>query len=199
MLEELGKDFRRAARTKGLTGSEALWRHVVRNTQIPLLTSPGSAVAGLVGGRSIVEGLFDIPGIASEELTAMSLLDSRVIEGATILLAAAVFMNLVADVTHGLMERRVRSAEKAAPSRDVGELGEAGRSWRRSNHSEAEQTRPRDNARFVMMAAIAILATTFERAEAARLDTGAGFPRGAPLGDDQEDAAHRRVGRFELA
>ncbi|MEO7000450.1 MAG: ABC transporter permease [Ktedonobacterales bacterium] len=111
MLEELGKDYIRAARAKGLTERVVLWRHAFRNTLIPLVTSLGPALGGLVGGLFIVEGLFNIPGIATEELAAIGSHDVPVIVGTTILLSTAVvFMNVVTDVSYGFVDPRVKSA-----------------------------------------------------------------------------------------
>jgi peptide/nickel transport system permease protein/oligopeptide transport system permease protein len=110
MLEVLGQDYVRTARAKGVRERVVIWRHAFRNAIIPLLTAVGPALAFAIVGVFIVENLFNIPGIGSEFIAAVSNRDFPIVQAVTILLAAAVvFMNLVTDVAYGLADPRIKT------------------------------------------------------------------------------------------
>ena len=110
MLEVLGQDYVRTARAKGVRERVVVWRHAFRNAVIPLLTAVGPALAFAVVGVFIVEQLFNIPGIGQETIAAIGNRDYPIVQGVTILLAAAVvFMNLVTDVAYGLADPRIKT------------------------------------------------------------------------------------------
>ncbi len=110
MLETLGQDYVRTARAKGVRERVVLWRHAFRNAMIPLVTAVGPALAIAVSGVFVIELLFNIPGIASDALYAISQRDYPVVQGTVVILAIAiVFLNLATDVAYGLLDPRIKS------------------------------------------------------------------------------------------
>jgi ABC-type dipeptide/oligopeptide/nickel transport system permease component len=110
LLEEIGKDYVRTARAKGLSERIVIWRHAFRNAVLPLLTAIGPALAYSVIGLFIIEDLLNIPGIGDETITAIVQRDYPVVQGTVMLLAlAVVFMNLVTDVAYGLADPRIKT------------------------------------------------------------------------------------------
>ncbi len=110
MLEVLGQDYVRTARAKGIRERIVIWRHAFRNALIPLLTAVGPALAFAVVGVFIVEVLFNIPGIGSETVSAITQRDFPVVQGTVILLSLAiVLMNLLTDVAYGFADPRIKS------------------------------------------------------------------------------------------
>jgi ABC-type dipeptide/oligopeptide/nickel transport system permease component len=110
LLEEIGKDYVRTARAKGLGERLVIWRHAFRNAILPLLTAIGPALAYSVVGLFIIESLFNIPGIGYETIAAIVQRDFPVVQGTVMLLAlAVVFMNLVTDVAYGLADPRIKT------------------------------------------------------------------------------------------
>jgi len=111
MIEELGKDYVRSARAKGLPEQIVVWRHAFRNALLPLLSALGPTFAGLVVGVFIIEFLFNIPGIGYETLIATTSQDVPIVQATAILLAVAiVLMNLFTDVAYGFADPRIKSA-----------------------------------------------------------------------------------------
>jgi ABC-type dipeptide/oligopeptide/nickel transport system permease component len=110
MLEVLRQDYVRTARAKGLNERYVIWRHAFRNALIPLLTAIGPALAFAVVGVFVVEVLFNIPGIGTETVSAITQRDFPVVQGTVILLAVAiVLMNLLTDVAYGFADPRIKA------------------------------------------------------------------------------------------
>ncbi len=110
MIEELGKDYVRSARAKGMSEQIVVWRHAFRNAALPLLSALGPTFAGLVTGVFIIEDLFNIPGIGNETLIATVSGDVPIVQATAILLAVAiVLMNLFTDVAYGLADPRIKT------------------------------------------------------------------------------------------
>ena len=110
MLEVLGQDYVRTARAKGMHERTVVWRHAFRNALIPLLTAVGPALAFAVVGVFIVEIFFNIPGIGTETIAAITQRDFPVVQGTVILLSIAiVLMNLVTDVAYGFADPRIKT------------------------------------------------------------------------------------------
>ena len=101
----------RTAAAKGLRGAVGRRRHVLRNALIPVVTMLGIQFGGLLGGAVIVEAIFDWPGLGRLLVTSISSRDYAVVQG-TILLAASAFLfvNLLTDLTYGLLDPRIRTA-----------------------------------------------------------------------------------------
>ncbi|HCV00290.1 MAG: glutathione ABC transporter permease GsiC [Dehalococcoidia bacterium] len=108
MLEVLRQDYVRTARAKGLAGSVIIFRHVLRNALIPVVTILGFIIASLVAGNVVLETMFAIPGMGFEILTAIRIRDIPVTQTFTLLLVGAVvFVNLAVDLSYFLIDPRV--------------------------------------------------------------------------------------------
>ena len=111
VLEVMREDFVRTARAKGLTRRQALWRHVLRNAMIPVLTVMGLQFANLVTGTIVVENVFVLPGIGRLIFQAISNRDLVVVRDVVMMLAAVVVVvNFVVDVLYALIDPRLRHA-----------------------------------------------------------------------------------------
>ena len=76
VLEVLGQDYVRTARAKGLKETRILWKHVMNNGLIPILTMIGGRLASLIGGSIFVENVFNIPGMGNLMVKAVNTMDS---------------------------------------------------------------------------------------------------------------------------
>jgi peptide/nickel transport system permease protein len=109
VLEVMREDFVRTARAKGLTRQQALWRHVLRNAMIPVLTVMGLQFANLITGTIVVENVFVLPGVGRLVFQAISNRDLVVVRDVVLLLAAVVvIVNFVVDVLYALIDPRLR-------------------------------------------------------------------------------------------
>ena len=107
-LDELGHDYVRTARAKGLTEPAVLFRHVLRNALIPILTNVGLALPGILIGSFLIEVYFSIPGIGREVLLAVNRSDYPVIQAVTIYVAMLTMLaNLVVDLSYRAVDPRV--------------------------------------------------------------------------------------------
>jgi peptide/nickel transport system permease protein len=111
LLESLGQEYIRTALAKGLTRLRVLLLHALKNAFLPALTVIGTATGYLMGGSFVVETIFRVPGIGALSIEAIQRRDYPVIQGATLLLAAAfVFIHLLVDIAYGLLDPRIRQA-----------------------------------------------------------------------------------------
>ena len=109
VLEVMREDFVRTARAKGLTRRQALWRHVLRNAMIPVVTIMGLQFANLITGTIVVENVFVLPGIGRLVFQAISNRDLVVVRDVVMLLAAVVvIVNFLVDVLYALIDPRLR-------------------------------------------------------------------------------------------
>ncbi len=109
VIEVMREDFVRTARAKGLTRRQALWRHVLRNAMIPVLTVMGLQFANLISGTIVVENVFVLPGIGRLVFQAISNRDLVVVRDVVMLLAAmVVVVNFVVDVLYAVIDPRLR-------------------------------------------------------------------------------------------
>ncbi|MDQ2779151.1 MAG: ABC transporter permease [Pseudomonadota bacterium] len=107
-LDELGHDYVRTARAKGMTESVVLFRHVLRNAAIPILTNIGLALPGIFVGSFLIEVFFSIPGLGREVLLAVNRSDYPVIQAVTVYLAVlTMVINLLTDVMYKIADPRV--------------------------------------------------------------------------------------------
>jgi peptide/nickel transport system permease protein len=111
MADVLAQDYVRTATGKGLLERAVVRDHVLRNALIPVVTMLGIQFGGLLGGAVIVEAIFDLPGLGRLLITSISSRDYAVVQG-IILLAATSFLivNLLTDLTYGLLDPRIRTA-----------------------------------------------------------------------------------------
>ncbi|MCA3229279.1 MAG: ABC transporter permease [Burkholderiales bacterium] len=107
-LDEINQDYVRTARAKGLDENRILFKHVLRNAMIPILTNIAVALPGIFVGSFLIETFFSIPGLGREILLAVNRSDYPVIQAVTIYLAVlTMVINLVADVLYKLVDPRV--------------------------------------------------------------------------------------------
>lgn len=109
LLEVLGQDYVRTARSKGLSGARVLYRHALKNALLPLVTLLGLEAPRLVGGALVTEVVFSWPGIG--RLMTQSLLsrDYPVLMATFLLMALLVVLgNLLADLAYGWADPRIR-------------------------------------------------------------------------------------------
>jgi len=110
LLDMLGEDFMRTARAKGLTRSQALWRHAVRNALIPVLTIIGLQFAFLLAGGIIIEQVFYLPGLGRLIFQSISARDLIVVESVVMLLVFMVIVvNFTVDLAYAAVDPRLRS------------------------------------------------------------------------------------------
>ena len=108
LLDELGHDYVRTARAKGMTERTVLFKHVLRNAAIPILTNIGLALPGIFVGSFLIEVFFSIPGLGREVLLAVNRSDYPVIQAVTVYLAVlTMVINLLTDVMYRVVDPRV--------------------------------------------------------------------------------------------
>jgi len=108
LLDELGQDYVRTARAKGMTEGTVLFKHVLRNASIPILTNIGLALPGIFVGSFLIEVFFSIPGIGREVLLAVNRSDYPVIQAVTVYLAVlTMVINLLTDIMYKVADPRV--------------------------------------------------------------------------------------------
>jgi peptide/nickel transport system permease protein len=109
LLDILESDYITTARSKGIPERRVIARHAVRNGVISMVTVLGLNLAYLVGGTFVVEKVFAIPGIGSLMIDSILQRDFTVVQAVTLTFAIlVVFINLVTDVIHSLLDPRVR-------------------------------------------------------------------------------------------
>jgi len=109
MLEVLRQDFVRTARSKGLAERVVIFRHMVKNALIPVVTFLGPSLAALVTGSFIIESMFSFPGMGRAYIQAISNRDYSMIMGTTIFYAVLVaFANLSVDLVYVFLDPRIR-------------------------------------------------------------------------------------------
>lgn len=108
-LEVLHEDYVRTARAKGLRETLVVWRHVLRNALLPVVTVSGLALGGLLGGSVAVERAFLVPGLGTALVFAVGERDWMMIQN-LVLLYGVVFavVNLLIDMTYCLLDPRIR-------------------------------------------------------------------------------------------
>lgn len=108
MLEVLGEDYVRTARSKGLREGRIITHHALRNALIPVITLVGVEMGYLLGGAFIIETLFSLPGLGRLLVNAISQRDYAVVQGATLFIAFSfVLINLVIDLLYAAVDPRI--------------------------------------------------------------------------------------------
>jgi peptide/nickel transport system permease protein len=107
-LDELGHDYVRTARAKGLTEKTVLFKHVLRNAMIPILTNIGLSLPTVFVGSFLIEVFFSIPGLGREIILAVNRSDYPVIQAFTVYLAVlTMVINLLVDILYKVVDPRV--------------------------------------------------------------------------------------------
>lgn len=109
MLDVLNQDYIKTAKAKGLSQSEIVWKHAVRNAVMPVITIMGPLVAALLTGTFVVENIFAIPGLGKYFVQCVQMNDYTTIAGTTLFYGSfLVLANLVVDIVYGLIDPRVK-------------------------------------------------------------------------------------------
>lgn len=113
ILEELGRQYVTVASSKGLSAKLVTIRHAMPNSLIPITTFLGTYFAGILGGSTIAEVIFNIPGIGNYAISAVQSRDYYVVQ-AYVLFTALVFvvMNLVIDLLYLIINPKIRAGEQ---------------------------------------------------------------------------------------
>lgn len=108
-LEVLNADYIRTARAKGASENSVVYKHVFRNTLIPLVTTLAGILPGLFGGAMITEQIFDLPGIGNVAYTALRAGDVPFIMGYNMFIAVLTILGvLLTDIMYAVVDPRVK-------------------------------------------------------------------------------------------
>lgn len=108
-LEELSQDYVVGAQCRGIKNSVILWKHVLPNSILPLVTMLGLSLGSLLGGTAVVEVIFSYPGLGSLAVSAITAMDYSLIQG-YVLWIALIYMviNLLVDISYGFLDPRMK-------------------------------------------------------------------------------------------
>lgn len=102
-------DYVRTARAKGARAGRVLWRHVLPNAVLPLVTVAGLQFAQLLGGSVVTETIFSLPGVGRLIITAIGERDYPLVQGGVLVITLTyVLMNLLVDLVYPLLDPRIR-------------------------------------------------------------------------------------------
>ncbi len=109
VLSEEGSDYIRTARSKGDTRTSILWRHVLRNAMIPVVTFLATTIAEIVAGSIVVEKVFAVPGMGSLLISSIGNQDHPVVQAIIVIVAIVVVLcNFLADALYRVMDPRIK-------------------------------------------------------------------------------------------
>lgn len=111
-LSVISQDYIMTARAKGVDGPALVFKHILRNSILPIITFLGVQIAFIFGGTFVIERIFSIPGIGSYFVTAVNDSDYSMILGLTIFIALLYIGSLViVDILYGIVDPRIRIAK----------------------------------------------------------------------------------------
>lgn len=114
LLEVVNMDFVRTAKAKGLNEWATIFRHVLRNALIPVVTTSGLLIAGLLGGLVITESIFSIPGFGRLIVESVFKRDYVTVQGAILVSALlVVVVNIIVDLLYAVIDPRIKSGKGA--------------------------------------------------------------------------------------
>jgi peptide/nickel transport system permease protein len=109
LLDTLGEDYIRTARSKGLSERRVLYRHAVRSAMTPVVSQLGIDIGALLGGVIVVEQVFGLQGLGQQTVTAITQGDGQLVIGFVIVAALfVVIANLIVDISYAFLDPRVR-------------------------------------------------------------------------------------------
>lgn len=113
LLDNLTREYLDGARMKGLSNMNVLFKHAVRNSLIPVVTSIGMQLSTIIGGAVTVEAVFGWPGVGTLISTAAQQRDFPVIQfGVTVIASAVTLATILIDISYGLLDPRIRANYK---------------------------------------------------------------------------------------
>jgi len=111
----LGSDYTLLAQTKGVTNTKLIFKHVMRNALIPIVTILGPLIVGLLTGSLVIEKIFSVPGIGQMMISAIQANDYNVVMALAFIYSAMyIAIMLVVDVLYGIIDPRIRLVKEAA-------------------------------------------------------------------------------------
>jgi peptide/nickel transport system permease protein len=109
VLENLGQDYVRTARAKGMGEGKVVLKHVLRNSLIPVVTVIALGLPTVFGGAIVTEQIFKINGIGAALIGAIHVSDLPTVQTVTFIFAVLIVMfNLIADILYGILDPRIR-------------------------------------------------------------------------------------------
>lgn len=109
ILEQLRLDYVRTLRSKGIKEKMVLYKHVLRNSMIPILTIFGLITAEVIAGTIIVEQVFGLPGVGKLLISSISYRDFPLVQGIVMYITlAVVFINFLVDILYSILDPRIR-------------------------------------------------------------------------------------------
>jgi peptide/nickel transport system permease protein len=109
MLDVLGEDYIRTARSKGIRERRVIVRHGLRSALTPVVTQFGIDLGQLIGGVVVIETVFSLPGLGQTAVVAINQQDLPVIIGIVLFASAAVVVaNILVDIAYAVLDPRVR-------------------------------------------------------------------------------------------
>ncbi len=112
LIDEAAKDYTRTAFSRGNNTNGVLYRHVLKNAMIPVITFLGMLLADMVAGSIVIEQVFSIPGISRILLTSISNRDYPVVEAIIMGVAAIVIIiNFLVDIIYRIIDPRIEIAD----------------------------------------------------------------------------------------
>ena len=112
MLDVLGQDYIKTAKSKGLSQKKIIWKHAVRNAIMPVITVLGPIAAAVLTGAFVVENIFSIPGMGKFFVRSIQVQDYTMISGITLFYGAfLVIANLIVDLAYGFIDPRVKLSQ----------------------------------------------------------------------------------------
>lgn len=110
MLEVIRSDYVVTARSKGLSERDVIWKHALPNALIPIITICGSRFGHMLGGTTIIESVFSIPGIGLYMINGINSRDYPVVQGSIIYIAFTFsIMMLVTDLVYAFVDPRIKA------------------------------------------------------------------------------------------
>lgn len=108
MLEVLGQDYVKTAKSKGLSKIRVIMNHAVRNAILPIVSTMGTTLAGLITGSFVIEKIFGIPGLGAFFVTSIGNRDYTLIMGTTIFYSfILIILLLIVDILYGIIDPRI--------------------------------------------------------------------------------------------
>lgn len=113
VLEELNQDYVVGARARGMSESHILWKEVLPNAMLPLITLLGLSFGSLLGGAAVVEIVFSWPGLGYLAVQSIIYLDFQLVQGIVLWIALMyMVINLIVDISYNHLDPRLRKAGK---------------------------------------------------------------------------------------
>lgn len=109
LLDNINMDYVRTAKSKGLTEKEVVYKHVLRNALIPVITMLAMLITDILAGSIIIETVFSLPGLGSLMTTSISSRDFPLLQSAVMYVAMIVVaLNTIVDILYGVIDPRIR-------------------------------------------------------------------------------------------